>query len=368
MRVLCSALLLGAVLAMPPSQAAAQSQPQTPGSQTFISAPFPNLQCCFFYPGDFNQDGEVNASDLTPLGQHFGRRGSFSPESVEFLVDADRNGEINQADMVAIAKNLGPVPAASYEVWCEVSSVDTRLLATGPVDFSRPVAPGKLRLLEYTVPDSAQLRFDHHYYFSFLDSNGVPPSGPTIDSKPVFLPSPPVTRPDMLLPEEEILSNPSRTQFSWRYFSQADSDQNGRVDWLDIVGIARNWRAVCPDLNWHPLWMGSLSTVSLSDWDLNGEVNGADLARMRFLGGRTVSGYRLYIRPTAAEYPAEPWEQPTIPPYRSIPFSSAQGDPAGPERLRFECEVPGDFTGYSWWVRPYAPGGWEGAPSELRQL
>ncbi|MCB1222244.1 hypothetical protein KDL30_16410, partial [bacterium] len=78
----------------------------------------------FFYywyymnPGDYDQNGEVNISDLTPLAIHFGKSspGGFDLTRVESVVDGDGNGEINIADVSPIGANFGN-SVTDYELY-----------------------------------------------------------------------------------------------------------------------------------------------------------------------------------------------------------------------------------------------------------
>jgi len=56
--------------------------------------------------GDYDQNGEVNVSDITPLGVHFGKSGDFNFASIESVVDGDSNGEINVSDITPIGVNF----------------------------------------------------------------------------------------------------------------------------------------------------------------------------------------------------------------------------------------------------------------------
>lgn len=57
--------------------------------------------------GDYDQNGEVNIADLTPLGVNFGNSGPFAEDSAQWMVDGDHNGEINLADITPIGINFG---------------------------------------------------------------------------------------------------------------------------------------------------------------------------------------------------------------------------------------------------------------------
>lgn len=55
--------------------------------------------------GDYSQDGEVNISDLTPVGVHFAKTSSAPDWLSASLADGDSNGEVNIADLTPIGQN-----------------------------------------------------------------------------------------------------------------------------------------------------------------------------------------------------------------------------------------------------------------------
>jgi hypothetical protein len=89
--------------------------PITPGAAAELSydAGTQTLSWYYAFPGDFNQDGEANISDLTRLGQHLGQvspagaGNPFPEDSLQRQIDGDNNGEINQADITALGQNFG---------------------------------------------------------------------------------------------------------------------------------------------------------------------------------------------------------------------------------------------------------------------
>lgn len=95
----------------PPRQA--RLAPAADGAATVLS--FDDQSQTFYWslhnPGDYDQNGEVNVADLTPLGLHFGE--SYTPgppeanDSIQAVVDGDGNGEINLADLTPIGANFG---------------------------------------------------------------------------------------------------------------------------------------------------------------------------------------------------------------------------------------------------------------------
>jgi PKD repeat protein len=55
--------------------------------------------------GDYNQDGEVNISDLTPIGINYGKNPTAADWSIAALADGDSNTEINLADITPIGQH-----------------------------------------------------------------------------------------------------------------------------------------------------------------------------------------------------------------------------------------------------------------------
>jgi hypothetical protein len=58
-------------------------------------------------PGDYDQNGEVGITDLTPLGANFNDEGPFAVTDVRSVVDGDGNDVINIADITPIGVNFG---------------------------------------------------------------------------------------------------------------------------------------------------------------------------------------------------------------------------------------------------------------------
>lgn len=57
--------------------------------------------------GDYNQDGEVNISDITPLGVALGKSSSDTDWANASLADGDTNGEVSISDLSPIGTNYG---------------------------------------------------------------------------------------------------------------------------------------------------------------------------------------------------------------------------------------------------------------------
>jgi PKD repeat protein len=76
--------------------------------------------------GDYDQNGEVNVADLTPIAQHFletSGGGPFPRDSVQSVIDGDGNGEINIADLSPIGSNF-QARVGSYEVVASLTITD----------------------------------------------------------------------------------------------------------------------------------------------------------------------------------------------------------------------------------------------------
>ena len=102
--------------------------PSTDASQTELSydSGTGELQWLFFSQGDYDQNGEVNISDITPIALNFGESsggGSFAVGTIESVIDGDGNGEINIADLTPIGINFGR-RVGSYNIYKSTSADD----------------------------------------------------------------------------------------------------------------------------------------------------------------------------------------------------------------------------------------------------
>ena len=76
----------------------------------------------YYCQGDYDQNGEVNIADLTPLAQHLGETSAggpgtpFAPSSLGSVIDGDANGEINIGDVTPLGMNFG-ARVAGYRVY-----------------------------------------------------------------------------------------------------------------------------------------------------------------------------------------------------------------------------------------------------------
>jgi hypothetical protein len=87
--------------ALPPADKVAISSLSLSGSAAEAS-----LRWDYLLPADYDQNGEVNIADITPIGLHL-RKTSASPDWEQArLADGDANQEVNLADITPLAVNF----------------------------------------------------------------------------------------------------------------------------------------------------------------------------------------------------------------------------------------------------------------------
>ncbi|MEZ5337400.1 MAG: hypothetical protein R3F46_03970 [bacterium] len=132
-------------------------------------------------PGDYDENGEVNVGDLTPLGQYFGASGNFSFTKREFVIDGDGNGEINLADLTTIAANYGR-QVASYAIYRSSAPDSDYPQTSNARDSIEPEAVIPLGSFIRSVPDNrfgyshqiADFAPDDVFWVRPLDQQGLP--------------------------------------------------------------------------------------------------------------------------------------------------------------------------------------------------
>ena len=92
--------------------------------------------------GDYDQNGEVNAGDITPIAMHFGKTSEAEDWAQAQLADGDGNGEINSADITPIAVNyLSVVTGYALQT------------TTTPGDTGSWAAAGTVGITDATLPE-----------------------------------------------------------------------------------------------------------------------------------------------------------------------------------------------------------------------
>ena len=118
-------------------------------------------------PGDYDQNGEVNVADLTPLGQNYGTGGGFEYATDLYQIDGDGNGELNISDLTTIGQNYG-ASVAGYAIY-RSTSPDTEYPSSN-------TAASLAELIHETTAEDEAPRapgFRRRYYFSTDEPVGV---------------------------------------------------------------------------------------------------------------------------------------------------------------------------------------------------
>jgi len=158
-----------AVLCLRPGADTARSAaiaPSSNGSRTPLSHTLTDEFLFYLYnQGDYDQNGEVNISDLTPLGANFGASsvgGAFPPTTALSVIDGDGNGVLNISDLTPLGANYGR-RVAGYNIYTSGS------LDSYPSSNDGPNGAGAT-LLDTTVladavgaPAADRLRFIQPY-------------------------------------------------------------------------------------------------------------------------------------------------------------------------------------------------------------
>ncbi|MBN2080810.1 hypothetical protein JW859_01250 [bacterium] len=111
-------------------------------------------------PGDYNQDGIVGVSDLTPLGQHFLEAGPFAEDSAAFVVDGNGDGLINVSDITPIGQNFNNT-ITSYTVYAS-ADIEDHPRITSAKTTSEAAAVGTVNVADFTAAPNTRkaLSFD----------------------------------------------------------------------------------------------------------------------------------------------------------------------------------------------------------------
>jgi hypothetical protein len=109
----------------------------------FDSAVEQQLSWTYYRCGDYDQNGEVNISDVTVIGQNFGRTAADPDWARARVADGDGNGEVNISDLTPIGNNFGS-PVGSFAVHTGPAAAGSFTAVSGAtVEFSSaPVPPG----------------------------------------------------------------------------------------------------------------------------------------------------------------------------------------------------------------------------------
>lgn len=139
-----------------------------------------------YLPGDYDQNGVVSISDLTPLAVHFGKQvPAGNPNSIEAVVDGDGNGSITIADVTPIGVNFG-LAVSGYRFFSSNSQFAIPIANDAPsevqpylaVDISEAIGDRAKERLRYNgllgTPGSLVFYYWARPYDAADDSEGTP--------------------------------------------------------------------------------------------------------------------------------------------------------------------------------------------------
>jgi len=85
----------------------------------------------YYNAGDYNQNGLVESQDLTVTGVHFGKTGPFAPDSIEAVIDGNRDEEISALDIDLVGKYHNQ-QVTGYNIYLSNVAVDYAFGSTNP--------------------------------------------------------------------------------------------------------------------------------------------------------------------------------------------------------------------------------------------
>lgn len=140
------------------------------GAQTFYW-PYKN-------PGDYNQDGRVAVSDLTPIGLHFGESVPADSYSIQSVVDGNVDGQVALSDLTPIGLNFG-AQVNHYKVYSSLdgsgypagNTEPSSLAAIDSVPFSSASGDPAARRLEFSYTLAGPIAAS--FWVRPADNNGV---------------------------------------------------------------------------------------------------------------------------------------------------------------------------------------------------
>lgn len=198
------------------------------GDLAFDSTIEQQLNWTYYFNGDYDQNGEVNISDITAIGQNYGKTSSHLDWAKARVADGDNNGEVNIADITPIGANFG-----SRVTRFVLYSSDSE---AGPFVVAEPYQPFAHAVMEFDsapIPPGGGPRQFSHYVtyplagkcYGMVAYDGEEPA--TVHSNVLqFNPSnePPVARLAAEVPPGAILAGWSVLLGAW-----GSSDADGTI-------------------------------------------------------------------------------------------------------------------------------------------
>jgi hypothetical protein len=187
----------------------------------------------YYNHGDYNQDGLVGISDLTPLGQHYGEGSPlsggqpFPPDSQGAVIDGNGDGLINISDITQIGQNYG-VRVEGYRIYAaevtypypaepaEPNREGAMLLATVDIDAGSSIPGERRRFYSQVVPTEEEQYYWVRPYHGYADG---------VASNLVDVLLPPNQAPEAVL----LYHGAARTPAHIRWDALASRDDDGAV-------------------------------------------------------------------------------------------------------------------------------------------
>ena len=287
--------------------------------------------------GDYDQDGEVTVADIVPLAKYFKQSSppddpgllGFEYQTIQSVVDGDRNGEIGLSDLTVIGKNMGAgvdgyelygsadftqdypgfppsdgtagvSPAFAYSYYnvnymfaaaASPAEAALRVAQFDPQLATRPATERSAGRVWFTLPYA---RPDGQYLW-------LRATGGTQYSIASNLAGRPLDASPYGYPEDYGFSwAPATQQFSWQNVLRGDCNSNDAVQLSDLTKLGVNIMHTGPY---------GLATEAYN-CDCNGD-NIVDMRDVRTIGrnlNKTTIGknYALFHVPDAASVPSDP--------------------------------------------------------------
>lgn len=122
------------------------------------------LSWTYRHQGDYDQNGEVNVSDLSPIGLYFLQNSGGAGWQMARVADGDSNGEVNVADLTPLGQNFGslvtgyriestatPADAGSWSAVTEVGFAVGEFIMGNPFRHFTAQLNGQAAGLSYRV-------------------------------------------------------------------------------------------------------------------------------------------------------------------------------------------------------------------------
>jgi hypothetical protein len=341
------------------------SVPDTDKAAHLLEDTYPaKLSWRYTNPGDYNQDGIVNITDISEIGKHFGyfdegSQGAFILKNrAEYVIDGNGDGRITINDLTAIGQNWEHSMLGGFRIYRSGDFADyppSHTAENGPgaelvagVGFEKTSSDDDVGRRHFTHDVAAP---DIHYYYWIrpVDESGAEGT-PSNAIMQIGLDAPRIDGAAAVANWDADTGT-----LSWYYYHPGDFNQDGIVGINDLHVIGIHYQAVVPsDPN---------AIESVIDYSCDGVVNLSDAEGIDIRWQSRISGYYIYSTTNPSDYP---WcnDSPSAnPPLASVWVCDF--DNSYDRRLQLEYVVADPIPGAYYWVRPCANEGYAGTPSNM---